>query len=199
MDFSNLSKLLGNILVEPKIELPHGVIDDETLVSMDFYRQKDWKLVLYNYDDLSYIQVDFFVQYLRKFHIESVETFLYSWEDIRYFKSIQSEYQSIKDIFYNVDPTDRDWSSHGVIASAILITNKALDFIVYIDEFREKFYFYGNRELRKMMMPVSFEAFQDYYGANYEIFEHEPLRIDYLKWLWKHYIAIGGTGDSFHL
>ena len=37
-------------------------------------------------------------------------------------------------------------------------------------------------------MPISFEAYKDFYEAFYDIFEDEPLHVDYLKWLWRHYM-----------
>jgi len=189
MDSFNLVDSLKQIFKRVDIKLPHGNVDDESLVSIDYYKQRKWKLVLHDECFFTYMHVDFFVQALQKLQIKQVETFLYSWEDgIRYFKSMESKYQVIKDIFYNIDTNDKNWSKPEVVVSSILITNKTMDFIVFVDSYREQFYFYGENDFINSVMPVSGEAFNDYYEAYYEVYEHEPLHIDYLKWLWENYI-----------
>jgi len=187
MDFSNIENTLSSILVRPRIELVHGIIDDITLVSKKFYKQKGWKLALFD-QYLTYMQVDLFVQALNKLNINKVKTFLHTWEDIRHFKSVKSEYQSIKDIFYNVGAADKDWNSPDVVVTSIVVTNESLDFIVFIDEYRESYYFYGNKEFVDTLMPVSCQAYKDFFKSNYEILKYNAIAIDYLEWLWKHYI-----------
>ena len=188
MDFSNLADSLKQIFKRVNIQLPNGNINDESLVSLDYHKQKKWKLTLHDECCFSYIYVYFFIQALQKLQIKEVQTFLYSWEEgIRYFKSVKSEYQCIKDIFYNIDTNDESWSDPEIATSSILITNETMDFIVFVDSDREQFYFYGNSNFTNYIMPVSDEVFSDYYEGYYEIYEDEPLRVDYYKWLWKHY------------
>jgi len=188
MNFFNIENTLSSILVRYRIELANGIIDDITLVSKEFYEQKGWKLALFD-KYFTFMQVDLFVQALNKLNINKVETFLYTWEDIRHFKSVKSEYHSIKDIFYNVSASDKDWNSPDVVATSIVVTNESLDFIVFIDEYRESYYFYGNKEFVDTLMPVSSQAYKDFFKSNYQILKYNAIAIDYLEWLWEHYIG----------
>ena len=190
MDYSSLEGRLEKIFQKMKIKLPHGTISDESLVVLDCFKQKNWRLVLYDEYLFSYMHVDFFVQALRKLNIQKIITFMYTDEKgVMHFKSMNSEYRAVKDIFYNIDPNDEDWSSADIVGSSILITNESIDFLVFIDDLKEKFYFYGNADFLSTIFPASKEAFCDYYEAYYDIYEDEPLHVDYLKWLWKTYIA----------
>jgi len=187
MDFLNMKNSLSSILVRPKIELTHGTINDTTLVSKEFFKQKGWKLALFD-RYFTCMQVDLFAQALNKLNIAKFETFLHNCEEIKYFKSVDSNYLSLKDIFYNSVANDKDWNNYEVLIEAIVITDQNLDFIVFIDEYREGYYFYGSKEFIDTIMPVSSYAFEDFFKSNYEIIKHNSLATDYLDWLWEHYI-----------
>jgi len=60
-------------------------IDETYLLDVVFYQQKDWKFRLFV--EFSTLNVDFFTQALKAFHIEEIETYVSSSEGIKYFKN----------------------------------------------------------------------------------------------------------------
>jgi len=188
----SLVNILNQICKRELIDSETCQIDDTYLLDVSFYQKKDWKFRIFV--EFSTLNVDFFTQALKALNIEEVETYVSSYEDIKYFKNVKSEYKNIVDIFYNIQPNDNDWNSHNVIGSTIIVTNKKLDFIVVIDEYREIFYFYGNDIFINKMLPTSFEAYKDYYKGWYEVFEDEPCKIKYFQYLWDTYIG----GEASH-
>ena len=163
-------------------------VDDNYLLDVSFYQKKDWKFRIFV--EFSTLNVDFFTQALKALNIEEVETYVSSYEGVKYFKNVKSEYKNIIDIFYNIRPNDNDWSSDDVIGSTIIVTNKKLDFIVVIDEYRELFYFYGNDIFINKMLPTSFEAYKDYHEGWYEVYADEPWQVKYFQNLWDTYIGV---------
>ena len=170
-------------------------VDDNYLLDVSFYQKKDWKFRIFV--EFSTLNVDFFTQALKALNIEEVETYVNFSEDIKYFKNVKSEYKNIIDIFYNIRPNDNDWSSYDVIGSTIIVTNKKLDFIVVIDEYRELFYFYGNDIFINKMLPTSFEAYKDYHEAWYEVYADEPWQVKYFQNLWDTYIRAEASHHKY--
>lgn len=181
-----LTNTLNQICKKEMIDLKICKIDDEYLLDVYFYQKKDWKLRLFV--EFSTLNVDFFTQALKALNIEDVQTYVSSLEGFKYFKNVKSEYKSIIDIFYNIQPNNKDWNSYDVIGSTIIVTNKKLDFIVVIDEYREIFYFYGNDIFINKLSPTSFEAYKDYYEGWYEVFTDESCKVKYFEYVWKTYI-----------
>jgi len=181
-----MESLINKLCKRKMIDSEICKIDETYLLDVTFYQQKDWKFRLFV--EFSTLNVDFFTQALKALNIEEIETYVSSSEGIKYFKNVKSEYKNIIDIFYNIHPNDNDWSSYDIIGSTIILTNKELDFIIVIDEYRELFYFYGNDEFINKIIPTSFEAYTDYYKGWYDVYQDEPCTIKYFQYLWDTYI-----------
>jgi len=186
-----MESLINKLCKRKMIDSEICKIDETYLLDATFHQQKNWKFRLFF--EFSTLNVDFFTQALKALNIEEIETYVSSSKGIKYFKNVKSEYKNIIDVFYNIQPNDNDWSSYDIIASTIILTNKELDFIVVIDEYRELFYFYGNDEFINKIIPTSFEAYKDYYKGWYEVFEDEPCKIKYFQYLWDTYIEKEAT------
>jgi hypothetical protein len=189
MDSFELKNRLERIVEKPRVQLSHRVLDDELLVNLDYFAQRKWEFRLHDEYKINWLDVDLFVRGLTQVGICRVETFMFTGGTFEYLQSLEAKYSAIKNVFFNAGATDPFWEDADVITSSLIITTHNIDFVVIIDEYREMFYFFGDRELIERAIPVSWEAYRDYYESLYEMYKYEPLPINYLDWLWDNYIA----------
>ena len=186
MGFSNLTQELNKIVKNVNIKLNNIEITDELLVDLNYFNQKKWKLRLHDEYKFNWIDIDLFVQGLNKLNIHQVEIFLHN-NKLKYFKKIETKYKIVKEVFFNIGAQNKIWEDADILISPIIITNKNIDFIVIIDKYREKFYFFGNNDFISKVIPVSNEAYKNYFESLYEIYEDEPSHTNYLNWLQRNY------------
>jgi len=183
MEFSKkMENELKNIFKKYDIKLPTGGNYLESLVDLNYYKQHNWSLVLHFDYLFSCFHIGLFSEALEKMNIKDIEIFLMYENNFKYYKTIEPKYIDIKGYF---DDLSIDYE---LIGAPILIINKELDFLVYINDTKEQFYFYGNKKFINLIMPVSNEVKKEYFESYYEIYDDELWRVYFLKWLYKNYL-----------
>jgi len=186
MDYlSNINKL-QNILDKPTITLKRGVIDNEILLSYEFYKKHNWKLCYIDGNYLEPIHVGFFLNALKAFKIEQLDVFHgVSRDNIKYFKTIDASCNSVASIFDFKDTID----TYELIGDFIIIIDKNLTFLVLIDPSRDGNYFYGEKEFIDLLLPIPLNAYRSLFKFYINFTKYlSPISEDFLLWLWKTYI-----------
>ncbi len=199
MDCSKMENILRNNIKEFNIKLKSGDIK-VTLVSQEYCYKRNWKLLYFINDNYFYEKLTNFISNIKKFQIDKIELFLFSDQEIEVFDSNTSKYTFIsRGVYYYKSirlneveniilyPTDSRKNDLDVYSMSMIITNDLLDFIIFVDEMREDFYFYGKQDFLYSFLEISKEDYEKYFQKIIQD-TYSLLFKDYLKWLWKNCI-----------
>ena len=199
MDYSKIENILRNNIKEFNIKLKSGDIK-VTLVSQEYCNKRNWKLLYFINNNYFYEKLTNFISNINKIQIDKIELFLFSAQEIEVFDSNTSKYTSIsRGVYYYKSirlneiediilyPTDSRKNDLDVYSMSMIATNDLLDFIIFVDEMREDFYFYGKQDFLYSFLEISKEDYEKYFQKIIQD-TYSLLFKDYLKWLWKNCI-----------